>query len=163
VTVNSAPITQTINLPGGPFAQVVGTGVTLTVFNQSLTGNFAFQQMKNGTGQTVTVLTADHVTLDLGGSSALVHVTNGHGHLLVTADGIAGSLSATVTLNLPGSASFEGTFGITLNNTHKQIDPQVTINGQQVPSATLPTGPYVQVSGTGVVLHVGGQTLQGDF
>ncbi len=161
-TVTTAPITQTTSLPAGPFVQVQGTGITLNVLGQTLTGNFAFQQMNDGAGNPVTLITADHVSLSLGsGSTPAVSVTNGHGYLVITSAGIAGSLSATVALNVPG-VSFSGTFGISLNQTSMAVNETLTL-GTQTVNLTEPAGPFLQVSGQGLTLNIAGQTLTGNF
>ena len=151
-----------LDLPAGPFVKVSGTGVTLSVLNQTLSGDFAFQQTNTGSGQSVVLVGVANASLSLGApASPIVAVTAGQGSFLITSDGIAGSLSASVALNVPG-VSFSGQFGVSLNQTAKAVNQTLTVGGQTL-SLVLPVGPYLRVSGTGVSLTIAGQTLTGDF
>ncbi len=155
--------TQTVTLPAGPFLEVAGTGVTLTILSQTLTGDIALEQETNSAGQQVTVVVVNGLAFSLGsGSPPVVQLSNGQGILVATASGLAGSLSATVALNLPGNASFAGSFGLEVNSTNQAINESITL-GTQTIALTLPQGPFVEVSGTSVVLNIAGQTLTGNF
>lgn len=85
--------TQTVTLPAGPFLEVAGTGVTLTILSQTLTGDIALEQETNSAGQQVTVVVVNGLAFSLGsGSPPVVQLSNGQGILVATASGLAGSL-----------------------------------------------------------------------
>ncbi|MGH2926717.1 MAG: beta strand repeat-containing protein, partial [Solirubrobacteraceae bacterium] len=143
--------TQTLDLAAGTYVEVSGTGVTLTIGGQSLSGNFSFEHSDQGD-----TLTASDVSLSLGtGSTSFVTLSDGQGQFTVDGStsatpGLFGTLSGTVKVNVPGVA-VGGTFTLTVNTT----------NAAQ---GDIPTGPtYVAVTGTGVSLTVLSQTLSGDF
>ncbi|MCX5669694.1 MAG: hypothetical protein NTU94_00015, partial [Planctomycetota bacterium] len=78
--------------------------------------------------------------------------------------GMAGTLSASVALNVPG-VTFSGAFGLAINNTSSAIQDEITVGGQTV-TIDVPAGPYVRVEGRGVTLRIGGAgglALGGDF
>ncbi|HEX6658585.1 MAG TPA: hypothetical protein VF065_10915, partial [Ilumatobacter sp.] len=75
--------------------------------------------------------------------------------------GIAGSISASVDVNVPG-VTFNGNFALKINTTNRAVIDSLTVGG--VPLAiNLPTGPYLRVEGTGIQLTVAGVTLAGNF
>ena len=100
---------------------------------------------------TTTHIIASNVTLRLtAGTTPLLTVTNGAANFLVSSSpsGIAGTLSGTVALNIPG-VTFTGTLHLELNTATS------TLNG--IPGSTL------RIGATGLTLNVGGQQLSGDF
>ena len=166
VTVGGMPIA--LDLPAGPYLRIAGgrnddgsgSPIQLNVLGQTLEGNFTFEQMTNSAGQTIVRVGASGVGLDLGGG--VVRVTGGQGSFVLAPDGIAGDLAATVALNLPGDASFEGQFRIALNQTNHVVNQSLNVGGQTL-TLNLPAGPYLRVEGQGITLHIAGQTLGGDF
>ena len=104
--------TISLNLPAGPYVRIFGTGVQLVVAGQTLSGDFSIEKTA-----TTTRIVASKVTLRLGtGTTDLLTITNGSASFLVstTPSGIAGTLSGTVTLNVPG-VTFAGTLRLELN------------------------------------------------
>ena len=72
------------------------------------------------------------MTLSLGdGANSFVIVTNGSGYLLILPSGTAGTLSATVAVNVP-SVTFSGTFRLVLNNTNDEIEETFTLEFRPV-------------------------------
>src|SRR5439155_14650945 len=173
ITVGGA--TLTLDLPTGPYVRVEGIGVELNVLGQTLSGNFAFEQITStdtgtSTSRTITRISATHVTLRLGdGTTDFVTLTDGQGSFVIldipgpspAAKGLAGQLSGTVGLNVPG-VSFTGALGLTLNNTGVAVNETFTVGGTAM-TLSLDAGSYVRISGTGVTLTVLGQRLSGDF
>ncbi|PYQ02014.1 MAG: hypothetical protein DMF83_24450, partial [Acidobacteria bacterium] len=167
--------TLTLDLPAGPYVRVEGIGVELNVLGQTLSGNFAFEQITstdNGTStsRTITRISASNVTLRLGdGTTDFVTLTDGQGSFVIldipgpspAAKGLAGQLSGTVGLNVPG-VSFTGALGLTLNNTGLAVNETFTVGGTAT-TLSLDAGSYARISGTGVTLTVLGQRLSGDF
>ena len=110
VTVGSRTIS--LDLPAGPFVRIFGTGVQLVVAGQTLSGDFSIEQ--SGTPAT-TKIVASNVRLRIGtGTTDLITITNGSASFLVSSGGIAGKLSGTVALNIPG-ITFGGTLMLELN------------------------------------------------
>jgi hypothetical protein len=92
-----------------------------------------------------------------------VSVDGGRGFFLIANGGIAGSLAAHVTLNVPGGGvTFDGSFAITLNTTTSAVSEQFKVGGQSL-TINAPAGPYLRVEGDGLKLTISGQTLTGDF
>ena len=119
VTVTQAPLLQTITLQAGPFVQVQGTNLTLSITiagqTQTLSGNFAFEQKTNTAGESIIRVAVTDVTLSINAGPDLgVSLTNGQGFFILSPAGLAGELSASVALQLPpaiaNSFHFEGTF-----------------------------------------------------
>ena len=154
-------LTPTIEIPAGPYMEISGTNESITVGGVTLKGSFAVQQSTSA-GQTEVTIAATGVALSLGTSLPNV-LTNGQGLFVVLPTGIAGQLQGTVNASglVPG-VQFSGTFGFAINETGVAVTQSLSVGGQTV-SLNLPAGTYAQVSGTGVVLSVLGQTLTGNF
>ena len=75
--------------------------------------------------------------------------------------GVAGSISATVSLNVPG-VTFAGNFALKINTTNRSVNDSLTVNGVPI-AVDVPNGPYLRVEGTGIQLTVAGITLAGNF
>jgi hypothetical protein len=172
INTTSAPVEEvfvvgeaqfSIDIRAGPFLSVSGEGVTLTVLGQTLSGNFAFEQLTSVAGETLTRVAASDVSYRLmAGGTNIVSVTEGQGGFIVTSGGIAGELSGGVTLNIPEGAHFRGEFSLAINNTNLAVNEQFTVAGETI-TLDLPFGPYVRVQGVGIELDLLGQTLSGDF
>ena len=121
--------------------RVEGIGVELTVLGQTLSGNFAFEQITStdtatSTSRTITRIAVSSVTLRLGdGTTDFVTLTEGQGSFVILdipgpspSKGLAGQLSGTVGLNVPG-VSFTGTLGLVLNNTGLAVAETFTVGG----------------------------------
>ena len=156
----TAPVSNGFGtLPAGPFLRVAGSNIELTVFGQTLTGDFAFEQFTRADGSAIVRVAAANVGLNLAG---VVVVSNGAGFFVITPAGIAGELSATVSLNNVPDVSFSGTFGVQLNNTGIAINESIQV-GAGVSTLALPAGPFLRVTGDDIILSVAGQTLRGNF
>src|SRR5207249_6727762 len=190
VNTTSAAISQTfriganttvLDLVAGPFLRVSGDDVSLVVAGQTLSGNFAFEQITTGRGQDgipgtpddilALRIAATDVSLSLGdGSVSILSATSGSGTFLIIdragspspGRGIAGRLSATVALRGVPGVSLSGTLAVEINNTGEEIDEVFFVGGLPVPFQ-IEAGNYVRVSGTGVRVQVLGQTLTGNF
>jgi hypothetical protein len=169
---------STLVLPAGPYVRVSGTGVEVAVAGQSLRGDFVFTQTTINRGPDGLPGTADdlrgvriavnNVSLGFGdGTVNFVNVTNGSGSFLILpavnggAAGIAGWLSATVSVAVPGIA-VGGTLRLEINNTNTAVDEVIFVGGLPI-ELKLVAGNYVRVSGTGVTVALLGTSLRGDF
>src|SRR5207245_11414973 len=96
-------------------------------------------------------------------------LTNGQGSFVIldipgsspATKGLAGQLTGTIGLNIPG-VSFSGAMGLTINNTGLAVNETFTVGGTPK-TLNLEPGNYVRVNGTAVALTVLGQRLSGDF
>ncbi len=142
---------------GQPFATVRGLGLQLAVLGQTLSGDFSFTRSAEGLR-----IGAANVQLSLGdGATPVVQLTNGVGELLVTSTGLAGGFGGTVALNVPG-VQVAGTFDLLVNTTPTAVAGPFALSGGRS-IASIPAGPYLKLTGTGVSLTIAGQTLSGDF
>ncbi|HRA75297.1 MAG TPA: hypothetical protein PLE12_03570, partial [Propionicimonas sp.] len=152
----------------------IGTAATpaeLTVAGQTVAGVFVLSQVTGtvmpgapaATKPPVSVqLVATDVRLTLGTATAGVRVTDGTAFLALTSAGVAGRISGTVALVVPGDAvSFSGTLGVALNSTGIRVSQSLSLDGG-VQQLDLPAGPYLRVEGTGIQLAIAGQRVSGD-
>jgi len=152
-----------LELPQGPYVRIAGTDIRLTIFGQTLKGDFAFEHVAGET-----ILLAANVSLSLGnGTTSFVTVSSGQGILLITQDGLSGSLSASVSINVPG-VDLSGSFAILINNSRTQINREFTIkedpiNGDEKIQLNLVAGPYLRVDIKNAELNILGQTFGGSF
>ena len=145
-------------VPEGPFLKVTGTGVTLTILDQTIGGTFSITRQTDAvTGASLLTIAITDGFLTLGGTPALVDVSAVNGAFIVTDSGLAAVLEATVALSLP-SANLSGSFALEINTTTEAVDQ--TIDTVVV---DLPAGPYLRLSVTGLDVSIAGQTLTGDF
>ena len=137
----------------GFVAEFGGQNVTLSVLGQSLTGSIGFSKVLSGPSAGSLKVAASNIGVSLGGG--LLSVTQGSGTMLLSPSGLAGDFGASVAVNVPG-VSAGGTFRVRLNNTG------LAVNDAGL-GLSLPSGPYLQVRGTGAYLDVAGQRMSGDF
>jgi len=110
---------DTTGAPATQYVRVKGTGVSVTVLGQTLTGNFAFSQTGSGPSKVIT-LHADSVGLTLGTASLGLTLSSGTGDLTITSAGVAGSISGNVAATLPGfAASFA--VAVQINTTYGRL------------------------------------------
>ena len=122
--------------PSGPYVRIFGTGVQLVVAGQTLSGDFAVEQ-SIVQSVTQTRIVASNVTLRLGtGTTDLLTITNGSASFLVGNGGIAGTLSGTVALNVPG-VTFAGTLRLQINTSTSPFDDDGDSNTPSIPVQTL--------------------------
>ncbi|MDA8436815.1 MAG: FG-GAP-like repeat-containing protein, partial [Actinomycetales bacterium] len=161
--------TVSVDVPGGPYVRFDGTGITLTVLGQSLSGDLSIERSTSygadkvpGGGDDVTVLkvAVAHVSVSLGG---VLSVTEGSALVLVRGDGLAGRITGTIALTVP-QVSLSGSLAVEINTTASAIDESFLAAGAAAPQSLVLTvpGPYVRVVGTGVTLTVAGQSLAAD-
>ena len=115
---------------------------------------------------TIIKVAASNIAVALGGDgtpgSALVSLTGGSGEMLITRDGLAASVSATVTVNPSLGITFTGRFGLSINNGTKAVHEVFDVGGQPL-VLDLPAGKFLRISGDNIQLGVGGFVLTGSF
>lgn len=177
-TLTVGPSTVTLNLPAGPYVQVSGTGVSATVglssFNQTLSGDFVFEQSGSGASRIVKFGVAN-VSATLTAGPLSLAVTNGFGGFLVKSGGVAGAVHVgSVTLaGVPGVSVSAVDVEVRINNTNMDIDDgaarpgpvQIDVNG--VTTSFQYTGAYfrnyLSISGAADIDLAGFVTLGGRF
>src|SRR6185436_9199766 len=65
-TITVGATSLNLNVPAGPYLRVEGAGVSLAVAGQSLSGNFAIEQVTRANSTKVTRVAITNVTLSLG-------------------------------------------------------------------------------------------------
>ena len=165
INTTSAPVNETFTvgagapvvlaLPVGPYLRISGTGVTLAVLGQTLTGNVVITRTTDAAGAPVVRIRATGVTLRLGGTPAAptVSLTQvGTADLILTSAGLAGRVVADIALNVP-DVSVTGTVEVAVNTTGASV---------ALIDRTLPAGPYLRIGATDLRLTVLGQVLKAD-
>ena len=133
-----------------PFVSV--TAVDAAAYaGQSFTADLAFT--KTATGLTVA---ATNVALVLRDGTTDVLSLTGSGQLRLGASGASALIEGDVTLLVPG-VSLSTDLRLLVNTTTDT--PSFTLSGGG--SITLPAGPYLRLSATGVTLVVAGQSITG--
>ena len=160
-----------LDLPGGPYVRIAGTGVTLSIAGQTLTGDFGFETVTDfgadgvpggATADTqVTRIALANVTLTLGGG--ILTVANGTGSLLVKADGHRRRLRRHDRASTSRTSPSRATCACRSTRRRAPIDETFELAGAPV-HLLIDAGPrFFQVGATNVKLNVLGQSLSGDF
>ena len=152
-----------LNVVAGPYLRIEGVGISLGVAGQTLTGDFAFEQVSRSVGSNKVVrIAATNVNLTLGsGTTAFVSLTEGQGVFVATAVGMAGSFSGAVQVNVPGVV-LGAALTVEFNTAAQAINETMVVGGTSV-QISLPAGSFLRIVGSGVSLDVMGQKLKGDF
>ena len=152
-------VTQTLTVAAGPYLRFEGTGLTVTVLGQTLTGDVAVEKatplLADGTADTtrsVLRLTATNVTLTLGGATPVVSLTQGTAVLLLTGTTVAGRVTGTLAVAIP-QVSLTGDLALEVNTGSTAVNETFRIGSAAPVTLVLPAagtgGPYVQVRAPG--------------
>ena len=139
--------------------------VTPVAGGPTLTADLSFLSALDQDGGDIVVASASNVRFAfVAGSRQVVSLTNGSGLLIVATGGkIAGSLSGTVAIDVPG-VSFSGTLALQVNTTGLAVDTLASVGLGAATLVSLAGGAaYVRFAATGAQLQVLGQRLSGDF
>jgi len=117
--------------------------------------------MTTANAQKTVRIAAANVNISLGGTPPALSVTNGSGFFVVTSAGVAGTISGTITLNIP-DVTLSGQLEVDINNSATAINQTIMV-GTTTATLNLPAGPFFRVNGTGINLTIAGQTLQTDL
>ncbi len=157
VTVGGSSLA--VNVPAGPYFELTATGATLTVLQQTLSGNFTIAQVSSQNNGSILEIGIAGGSLSLGGATAPVSVTGINGALFLEPSVVAGSLQGTVAVNVPG-VTLSGAFAAQFNTGGSTFQDSVTVGGNPV---TINVAPGVNLTGNGVSLTALGQTISGNF
>lgn len=172
-TVTLAGVPLVVNVPPGPYLQVNGNDLVLTVFGVQVTGDVSFEQRRAASGRKLVTVRASDLGVDFGVS--WITVENGEALFVITDTGMAGRGSIEVGIDVLGGISQPFTWSF--NNTGEEIDeildrsaPSDGVSPFSIPSLpsdfNLPEGPFNRFSSGGVrtfTIDVGGvpQTISG--
>ena len=156
-----------LNLAAGTYIRVdVGSDAapaSLTVFGQTITAHAFFVQTRNSGGDAVVALGLDQGSLTLGTAADGVSVTGANGWLIITAQGVAGSLSAQASVALGGILHLSAQVTVDVNTTNAAIS-QTFPGGSGAPqSFTLDAGPFLRVALLNATATIAGNSLTGNF
>ena len=144
---------------GDEVLEFAALGATLSVSGQTLSGDFSFSQESATDSESlekILLLAASGVNLSLGSSDAGIGISDGSGILRVTGGGLAGSLTGTVALDIPG-VRLDNDFTITMNT-----GPDAVSETLGAVALELPAGPFFRAESSGT-MTVLGQGLPGSF
>ena len=166
VSVNTTGATVALSgatLPAGPYLRVAATDLELTVLGQLLTADVVVEQLTTSTGAKVVRVGLTDASVVLLGTALApkVALLHGHGLLVVAPTGVAGSFAGDLVLDLGGALRLTGAFGVEVNTTGDTVSQVLQVGTSSV-ELDVPAGPFVRITGTGISLVVGGQTLTGD-
>src|SRR5262249_50272688 len=129
---------------------------------QSLSGDFAFERLVDNNATPIVRVAAANANFALGnGTTTFVALTGGQGSFVLAQAGIAGQLSGTVSVTIPGVA-VQGTLAVQVNQTGQAVNQSFGVGGTTV-TLNLPAGPFLRFAATGLNVAILGQTLSGDF
>jgi hypothetical protein len=138
-TGHSVTLASSVVLPAGPYMKVEAKHLAMTIYGQTLTGNFAFEQVTKtsspqnpGAAGSILTLAATDVTFALNaGGSDVASLANGEGMFVFLSGGMAGRLSGDVAFTVPG-VTVSGTFGFAVNTTGSAVDEQIMVDGKTI-------------------------------
>ena len=157
VTVGGAPLA--LDLAAGPYLRFEATGLVLTVLGQRITGDFAVERVVSDTGTPLVRVAAANVGVDVGG---VAHAAQRQPADAAHPDRAGRPGQRDRRASWCRNVSVGGTLQLQVNTTGAKVDTTFLVAGSPT-TLTLPGGPYVSVSGTGLDLAVLGQTLHGDL
>jgi hypothetical protein len=130
-----------IVLPSGPYIRIDGTDLALTLMGQTLSGDLAFEKVSDEKGVSIIRLGATNIRFSISdGATDLVSLTNGQGSMILTAQGLAGELTGSVAVAVPG-LTVSGSLTLQVNQTGSAVDDRLSVNGSWV-TLFLPAGPF---------------------
>ena len=146
---------MTLALPAGPYLRVEGSGITLTVGGQSVSGDITFTQSGSGATAT-TIVSLANITAGFGdGTTTFVALSNGSGTLTLDTTGMTGNLVGIVTVSVPDLA-LTGTLALSVTAT--TTTSTLTLSGTDVSlvvgGVSLTGSVSIQQSGTGATRAV---------
>ncbi|MDB4265285.1 LEPR-XLL domain-containing protein, partial [bacterium] len=157
-------VPKTLTLPAGPYFQIGGTNVALTIAGQELGGDFTFEQNADGSVR----VDVENAFLSLkSGNDEIVSVTGGFGTFLIDATGVAGGLSVqTFTIDVAGVTFTTDKVTVQINTRPNAVTNEFNLGAEGAQTLTLPAGPYIRVEILNASLTIDalpGASLSGNF
>src|SRR5437773_2197565 len=148
-----------------PLVSITGTGATLNVAGQVLTGNFVVERITTAAGAAVDRVGISNATLSIG--SGVVNATITQGLALVTASSVGASFTGSAAFAVPGFSISVPSVQIEINSGAAAIHDTFTIaNPGTVVTLNLPAGPYIRVVAVVAAsspVDIAGNRLSGTF
>ncbi|MCW5953508.1 MAG: hypothetical protein KIT69_14735, partial [Propionibacteriaceae bacterium] len=142
LTVAGQPVS--LVLPAGPYLRVEGSGVVLDIMGQRITADIAFEQATTvpaagGPGETVLRIALTNVSLSFGGTSPVATLTGGTALFLSRTSGLAGRVSGSIALTVPGVV-LSGTLAVLVNTGTTAVDESFRVGDGDVVRLVVPAG-----------------------
>ena len=147
--------TRGVTIAAGPYLRIAGIGAELTVLNQTISGNFLFEQ--NSAGDVVAAATEVSASF---GDGALA-LTDAEGLISINADGLAASVSGGIALTVP-NVSISADLDLKINTRATAVNETVELNGVER-ALQIRAGPTFALESTQVSVDIAGQTLTTDL
>src|SRR5206468_6473071 len=124
---------------------ITGTGATLNVAGQVLTGNFVVERITTAAGAAVDRVGIINATLSIG--SGVVNATITQGLALVTASSVGASFTGSAAFAVPGFSISVPSVEVEINSGTAAIHDTFTIGGnpRTTIALNLPAGPFIRV------------------
>ncbi len=104
--------TVTFTVPGGPYFDLQGTGITINFLGQTITGNLSIEQQTSAGAQIVEIaITSAGWQLPGVGTISIPS-----GDLLITTGGIAGAITLSTTSLALGAVTVSGALSLQVNS-----------------------------------------------
>jgi hypothetical protein len=131
----------------------VGTITGRDAAGLSVMNAFTFQRGPTDDGRTVVKVLVENVGISLG--SGLIDVNGGNGAMLITEQGIAAQIDATVDFVAlqPLGMTMGGSFHLAINNIPEAVEETFTI-GLQPYTLAVPAGPFLRVEANPATLTI---------
>ena len=148
-------VTRGVSVPAGPFLRISGIGTELSVLNQTISGNFLFEQ--NASGDVVAA--ASEVEANFGDGA--LQLIDGEGVISITATGFAATMSGGISINAPDVA-ISADLDLKINTRATAVNETVSINGVEK-ALQIRAGPTFALEATQIAVDIAGQTLTADL
>ena len=144
-----------VTVAAGPYLRITGIGAELIVLNQTVSGNFLFEQ--NATGDVIA--TASEVNTSFG-DGALV-LSDAEGVISINSTGLAASISGGVELTIP-EVAISADLDLNINTRNLPVNETVKLNGVEK-ALQIRAGPTFALEATQVLVEIVDQILTTDL
>lgn len=148
-----------LDLPEGPYLRAVADPLNLTVLGFTLSGRIAFEQARTSGGDRIVIVSASEIGIsgfDGPGTDAPVDITDAQGVLVVTDQGVAGSLDFVAEAAF-GGFDADAKIRLEINDTGRAVDFAGDFG-----SITFEAGNFIRVV-AGIDLSFPGLEVSGTF
>ncbi|MDA7659737.1 hypothetical protein N8651_03915, partial [Akkermansiaceae bacterium] len=148
-------VTRGVSIPEGPFVRIAGIGTELSILDQTVSGNFYFEQNTNGE----VIASATEVEANFGDGA--LQLINGEGIISINAAGLAASMRGGISLNVPDVA-ISADLDLKINTRAVAVNETVELNGVEK-ALHIRAGPTFALEATQIAVEIAGQTLTADL